>query len=229
MQAVAASRPNGTRITRLYSRTGEDISESFPDLAEALRFDGAIDGELLIMRERRVQSFNVLQQRLNRKSVTPKLLAEFPAHLRAYDLLIEGEEDLRELPLTERRARSRRLWRGSARRASMSRRRSRLRTGTRLRAARANPADAGADADAVEGVMIKRRDAPYLPGRPKGLWWKWKRDPFVVDAVLMYAQRGHGKRSSFYSDYTFGVWSGERPATSWCRSARPISGSPTQS
>ena len=105
VQAVAASRPNGTRITRLYSRTGEDISESFPDLAEALRFDGAIDGELLIMREGRVQSFNVLQQRLNRKSVTPKLLAEFPAHLRAYDLLVEGEEDLRELPLTERRAR----------------------------------------------------------------------------------------------------------------------------
>jgi DNA ligase-1 len=207
VQAVAASRPNGTRITRLYSRTGEDISESFPDLAEALRFDGAIDGELLIMRERRVQSFNVLQQRLNRKSVTPKLLAEFPAHLRAYDLLIEGEEDLRELPLTERRARLEALvarlgearidvspqiafadWDGLAR-------------------ARANPVDAGADADAVEGVMIKRRDAPYLPGRPKGLWWKWKRDPFVVDAVLMYAQRGHGKRSSFYSDYTFGVWS----------------------
>jgi DNA ligase-1 len=75
-----------------------------------------------------------------------------------------------------------------------------------LAAARANPASAGADAEAVEGVMVKRRDAPYLPGRPKGLWWKWKRDPFVVDAVLMYAQRGHGKRSSFYSDYTFGVW-----------------------
>jgi DNA ligase-1 len=56
--------------------------------------------------------------------------------------------------------------------------------------------------------MLKRRDAPYVPGRPKGLWWKWKRDPFVVDAVLMYAQRGHGKRSSFYSDYTFGVWAG---------------------
>ena len=68
------------------------------------------------------------------------------------------------------------------------------------------PAGAGDDAGAVEGVMLKRRDAPYVPGRPKGLWWKWKRDPFVVDAVLMYAQRGHGKRSSFYSDYTFGVW-----------------------
>src|SRR6478735_6682203 len=99
VQAVAASRPDGTRVTRLYSRTGEDISGSFPDLADALTFDGAIDGELLIMREGRVQSFNVLQQRLNRKTVTPKLLSEFPAHLRAYDLLVEGDEDLREQPL----------------------------------------------------------------------------------------------------------------------------------
>jgi DNA ligase-1 len=207
VQAVAASRPNGTRITRLYSRTGEDISESFPDLAEALRFDGAIDGELLIMRERRVQSFNVLQQRLNRKSVTPELLAEFPAHLRAYDLLIEGEEDLRELPLTERRARLEALVaRLGEARIDVSPQIA-FADWDALARARANPVDAGADADAVEGVMIKRRDAPYLPGRPKGLWWKWKRDPFVVDAVLMYAQRGHGKRSSFYSDYTFGVWS----------------------
>src|SRR5206468_5167931 len=77
-----------------------------------------------------------------------------------------------------------------------------------LTAARANPAaaGAGADAEAVEGIMLKRRDAPYVPGRPKGPWWKWKRDPFIIDAVLMYAQRGHGKRSSYYSDYTFGVW-----------------------
>ena len=77
-----------------------------------------------------------------------------------------------------------------------------------LTAARADPASAGAgeDAEAVEGVMLKRRDALYLPGRPKGQWWKWKRDPHLIDAVLMYAQRGHGKRSSYYSDYTFGVW-----------------------
>jgi len=209
VQAVAASRPDGTRITRLYSRTGEDISASFPDLAEALLFDGAIDGELLIMREQRVQSFNVLQQRLNRKSVTAKLLAEFPAHLRAYDLLIEGEDDLRELPLAERRARLEALV------AELSEPRIDLSSQIAfadwdaLARARANPAEAGAggDAEAVEGVMIKRRDARYLPGRPKGLWWKWKRDPFLVDVVLMYAQRGHGKRSSFYSDYTFGVWS----------------------
>jgi DNA ligase-1 len=77
-----------------------------------------------------------------------------------------------------------------------------------LIAARADPAGAGAgaDAEAVEGVMLKRRDSTYVPGRPKGPWWKWKRDPMIVDAVLMYAQRGHGKRSSYYSDYTFGVW-----------------------
>ncbi len=77
-----------------------------------------------------------------------------------------------------------------------------------LIAARKNPAAAGAgpDAAAVEGVMLKRREAAYLPGRPKGPWWKWKRDPFIIDTVLMYAQRGHGKRSSYYSDYTFGVW-----------------------
>jgi DNA ligase-1 len=77
-----------------------------------------------------------------------------------------------------------------------------------LAAARADPASAGAglDADAIEGCMLKRLDSPYLPGRPKGPWWKWKRDPYLVDAVMMYAQRGHGKRSSFYSDYTFGVW-----------------------
>ena len=81
------------------------MSASFPDLVEALRLDGAIDGELLVVRERRVQSFNVLQQRLNRKTVTPKLLAEFPAHLRAYDLLVEGEDDLRERPFSQRRAR----------------------------------------------------------------------------------------------------------------------------
>jgi DNA ligase 1 len=199
---------DGRRIARLYSRTGEDISASFPDLAAALDFDGALDGELLIMRAGRVQSFNVLQQRLNRKTVAPKLLAEFPAHLRAYDLLVEGDTDLREHPFEARRIRLEAL---VARLASPRIDLSPLvafATWDALAAARADPAHAGAgaDAEAVEGVMIKRRDAPYLPGRPKGLWWKWKRDPFVIDAVLMYAQRGHGKRSSFYSDYTFGVW-----------------------
>jgi DNA ligase 1 len=207
VQAVAGEA-NGRRVARLYSRTGEDVSGAFPDLTDALAFDGAIDGELLILREGRVQSFNVLQQRLNRKTVTARLMEEFPAHLRAYDLLFEGDADLRALPFAERRARLEALIEQlDTPRIDISALVP-FTTWDELTAARADPASAGAgaDAEAVEGVMLKRRDALYLPGRPKGLWWKWKRDPHVIDAVLMYAQRGHGKRSSFYSDYTFGVW-----------------------
>jgi DNA ligase-1 len=208
VQAAAGRLAGGRRIARLYSRTGEDISGAFPDLAEALDFDGALDGELLIMREGRVQSFNVLQQRLNRKTVSAKLLADFPAHLRAYDLLVEGENDLRGEPFEVRRRQLEAfIKRLASPRIDLSPQVP-FSTWEALAAARADPAHAGAgdDADAVEGVMIKQRASPYLPGRPKGPWWKWKRDPFVIDAVLMYAQRGHGKRSSFYSDYTFGVW-----------------------
>jgi DNA ligase-1 len=209
VQAVAGKDETGGMVSRLYSRTGEEISRSFPDLLEAMRLPAAIDGELLIMRDGRVQSFNVLQQRLNRKAVTLKLLAEFPAHLRAYDLLAEGDEDLRGHPFTERRARLKNfIARLNDPRIDLSPLIP-FRTWDELAAARADPSAGGADEDAgaVEGVMLKRRDAPYMPGRPKGLWWKWKRDPMIIDAVLMYAQRGHGKRSSYYSDYTFGVWS----------------------
>jgi DNA ligase-1 len=208
VQAVAAKGDSGM-IARLYSRTGEDISKSFPDLLDALHLPGAIDGELLIMRDHRVQTFNVLQQRLNRKTVTPKLLAEFPAHLRAYDLLADGSEDLREQPFAERRKRLEDfVARLKEQRVDLSPMVA-FANWDELIAARKDPAAAGAGADAaaVEGVMLKRRDALYLPGRPKGPWWKWKRDPLIIDAVLMYAQRGHGKRSSYYSDYTFGVWS----------------------
>jgi DNA ligase 1 len=206
VQAVAARSPDGATLARLYSRTGEDISKAFPDLIGAMRFHGAIDGELLVVRDHRVQSFNVLQQRLNRKTVNARLLADFPAHLRAYDLLVEGAEDLRERPLAERRARLEAFVRALQEPRIDLSPLVPFRTWDELTAARADPSRAGADAEAIEGVMLKRRDAPYLPGRPKGPWWKWKRDPFVVDAVLMYAQRGHGKRSSYYSDYTFGVW-----------------------
>jgi DNA ligase-1 len=208
VQAASGHDQHGQVTARLYSRTGEDISKSFPDLQEALRLPAAIDGELLILREGRVQSFNVLQQRLNRKTVTTKLLADFPAHLRAYDLLSEGEEDLRGLPFSERRAHLEKFVRRlNDSRVDLSPLVA-FKSWPDLIAARADPATGGAgqEADAVEGVMLKRRDALYMPGRPKGLWWKWKRDPMIVDAVLMYAQRGHGKRSSFYSDYTFGVW-----------------------
>jgi DNA ligase-1 len=208
VQAASGIDEHGARVTRLYSRTGEDISKSFPDLLPALKHDCAIDGELLILRDGRVQSFNVLQQRLNRKTVTPKLMAEFPAHLRAYDLLLDGEEDFRDKPFAERRIRLEQVIGAIGDPRIDVSPTIDFKSWEELAAARADPASAGAgdDADAVEGVMLKRRDALYVPGRPKGLWWKWKRDPFTVDAVLMYAQRGHGKRSSYYSDYTFGVW-----------------------
>jgi ATP-dependent DNA ligase len=187
VQAVAGRHDNGDARTRLYSRTGEDISASFPDLIEALRLPGAIDGELLIVREGRVQSFNVLQQRLNRKTVNAKLIAEFPAHLRAYDLLLDGDEDLREQPFAERRTR---LETFVARLGDARVDISPLvpfATWDELAQARQNPAAVGAvaNAEAVEGVMLKRRDSAYVPGRPKGPWWKWKRDPCIVDAVLM--------------------------------------------
>ncbi|KQU05335.1 ATP-dependent DNA ligase [Methylobacterium sp. Leaf469] len=198
----------GSQVARVYSRTGEDITGAFPDLAQAITFTGTLDGELLILKASRVQSFNVLQQRLNRKAVTPKLLEEFPAHVRAYDLLTAEGADLRPLPFAERRARLE-TFVGALDHARIDL--SPLvpfATWEDLAEARADPAAVGAgeDADAIEGVMLKLRDSPYLPGRPKGPWWKWKREPHLVDAVMMYAQRGHGKRSSFYSDYTFGVW-----------------------
>jgi len=208
VQAAAGKDAGGKRVARLYSRTGEDLSGGFPDLVAGFDFDAVLDGELLIKRGGGVQDFNTLQQRLNRKTVTPKMMAEFPAFIRVYDLLALGDEDLRTLPFAERRAKLEAFVSAHPLAPIDLSPMVPFTTWDDLTFARADPADGGAgiDAGAVEGVMIKRRDAPYLAGRPKGYWFKWKRDPMVIDAVLMYAQRGSGKRSSFYSDYTFGVW-----------------------
>jgi DNA ligase-1 len=214
VQASVGTDEDGRRIARLYSRTGEDISRSFPDLMEMLcepHFgDVTIDGELLVVIDAQVQSFATLQQRLNRKSVSPKLVAQYPAHIRSYDLLSENGEDLRELSFLDRRARLQSfITRLAHSRLDLSPEVS-FASWDALAGARRDPASVGAqdEAEAIEGIMLKRRDSIYVPGRPKGLWFKWKRDPFNVDAVLMYAQRGHGRRSSFYSDFTFGVWKG---------------------
>jgi len=191
-------------VRRLWSRTGEDISAAFPDVAQSLTFEGVIDGELLVIRDGRVAPFGDLQQRLNRKSADAKLMAAFPAGVRAYDLLMDGETDLRALPFRERRARLEAFVASAASpRIDLSPLQP-FADWQALAALRADPPPG--DARCAEGLMLKRWDSIYEPGRPRGPWFKWKRDPHLVDAVLMYAQRGHGKRSSFYSDYTFGVW-----------------------
>ncbi|HYD44916.1 MAG TPA: cisplatin damage response ATP-dependent DNA ligase [Phenylobacterium sp.] len=199
---VQAVNEGGVR--RLYSRNGDDISKSFPDVLELLEFDGAIDGELLVLRDGRVASFGDLQQRLNRKTVDAKALAAFPAGIRAYDLLAANGEDTRTLPFAERRQRLEAfVARLGQPRIDLSPLQP-FESWEGLAALRLDP-PAG-DPQVAEGLMLKRWGSIYEAGRPKGPWFKWKRDPMLIDAVLMYAQRGHGKRSSFYSDYTFGVW-----------------------
>ena len=195
--------------TRLYSRAGDDITRSFPEVAQAFDRDAVVDGELLVKGEFQgaeqhggaAASFNALQQRLGRKIVSAKTLADYPAFVRLYDILFEDEEDLRPLPWEERRARLERFV------PMLDRERFDLSalipasSFEELEEIRGGARDA-----AIEGVMLKRRDSPYVPGRKVGHWYKWKRDPLVADCVLMYAVRGSGKRSSYYSDYTFGCW-----------------------
>jgi DNA ligase-1 len=196
---VQATHQKGEK--RLFSRTGDDISGAFPDVVEALPDGAVLDGELLVLRGDDVAPFNDLQQRLNRKTVTAAMLKSHPAHIRLYDLLFEGGEDLRPLPFMERRAR---LEAWHAKHAPARTDISEIvgfDTVAELEALWTGARETG-----IEGLMLKRRMSPYLAGRPKGHWYKWKRAPLMIDAVLMYAQRGSGKRSSYYSDYTFGAW-----------------------
>jgi DNA ligase-1 len=196
---VQLSATEGGR--RLWSRGAEDISGSFPEIVEAMEFRAVVDGELLVMRDGAVAPFSDLQQRLNRKVVTQRMMAQHPAGVRLYDMLFDGTEDLRALPFDARRARLE-AWFARTRPARMDLSEMvGFENVDHLAEIRAGARDA-----AIEGLMVKRADSAYLAGRVKGLWWKWKRAPQSVDAVLMYAQRGHGKRSSYYSDYTFGLW-----------------------
>jgi DNA ligase-1 len=198
--------------TRLYSRTGDDISHSFPEIAESFAVRGVVDGELLVRGAGQgaeehggaAASFNALQQRLGRKNVSAKVLGSYPAFVRLYDILFDGDEDLRPLPWLQRRQRLESLV-------------GELDAGRFDLSALIDAPDfdaledmrTGARDAAIEGMMLKRRDSPYVAGRKAGLWYKWKRDPLIADCVLMYAQRGSGKRSSYYSDYTFGCWTDE--------------------
>ncbi len=192
----------------LFSRAGDDISAAFPDVCLALLGQNIVaDGELLVVRDGLVAPFNDLQQRLNRKSVTATMLRGYPAHVRFYDVLFDGDTDMRTLPFDARRARLE-AWHALA-----------FPTHTDVSALIAfetfdelHALWGAARADAIEGLMLKRRDGVYAAGRVRGQWFKWKRAALTLDCVLMYAQRGAGKRASFYSDYTFGVWRGANEA-----------------
>lgn len=201
---VQLSRSGST--SKLYSRSGDDISGAFPDIVDAMSFEGVMDGELLVGGTVRsnsaTRSFSDLQQRLNRKTVTAKMLEEFPAFIRAYDLLFDGEKDVRARGFLDRRERLTEIVEAAPHDRFDLSPLVDFTSWEELEQLRSSPPD-----PVIEGVMIKRRDSAYLAGRAKGPWFKWKRDPYNVDAVLMYAQRGHGKRSSYYSDFTFGVWS----------------------
>jgi DNA ligase-1 len=189
---------------RLYSRSGDEIGAAFPEMLDAMPAEVTLDGELLVLRDGEVASFNELQQRLNRKTPNPKLLRDYPAAVRLYDILRESREDLRGLSFAERRRRLE-AWYAREPRSALDlsplvpftswEELKELRDGARERG--------------IEGLMLKRADSTYVSGRPKGPWFKWKRGALTLDTVLMYAQRGHGKRSSFYSDYTFGAWRGD--------------------
>ena len=191
----------GRGEARLYSRTGDDIGQSFPDILRGVQFEGVLDGELLIKRGDTIAPFNDLQQRLNRRAVSKKMMEQYPAHIRLYDALLIGDTDLRSLPFSKRRQQLE-TWFEAKQPARMDL--SNLvsvATKDDLEAVWRTTRGIG-----IEGLMLKRQDSPYLAGRPKGHWWKWKRSALTVDCVLMYAQRGSGKRSSYHSDFTFGAW-----------------------
>lgn len=214
VQLVHVPNANGGE-TRLYSRSGDDISATFPEMITALQLPAVLDGELLVRGTHQggtgsdstqggAASFNALQQRLGRKTVSKKMLSDYPAFVRLYDVLIHDGEDLRDLPWAERRSRLETLMGHLPDTHFDLSALVEARDFEHLAQIRE-----GARDEAIEGLMLKRRDSAYIAGRKTGLWYKWKRDPLLVDCVLMYAQRGSGKRSSFYSDYTFGCWDGD--------------------
>ena len=190
--------------TRLYSRGGDNISMSFPEIVSSINRDIVLDGELLVRGEKQggqAASFNVLQQRLGRKTVSKQMLTDYPAFVKVYDVLVDGNEDIRAQPWSARRARLERI---VPLLNSVSFDISpilKVDDFVALTAIRDSARDAS-----IEGVMLKRRDSPYLAGRKVGHWYKWKRSPLTCDCVMLYAQRGNGQRASFYSDYTFGCW-----------------------
>jgi len=190
-----------SKSVSLYSRTGDNISSAFPEIIETTRGDAVIDGELLVGKNFKPSSFNDLQQRLNRKKVSKDLQEKYPVFIKAYDILFYKEKDLRKLYLFERRKYLEKFQKENKNNQIDLSSIIKFSTWKELTNYKNNSHD-----DLNEGVMIKLKNSEYHPGRKKGYWYKWKKNPKIVDTILMYAQRGHGKRSSYYSDFTFGIW-----------------------
>ncbi len=192
----------------LWSR-GEDLmTDRFPELAQltdALPDGTVIDAEVLAYRHGAPLSFNALQARIGRKTVPKKLLADSPVILMAYDLLEDAGTDIRALPFATRRSRLAQIVAAVPDTAP-------LRLSPAVPFATWDDLAAARDTSRTrqaEGLMLKRLDSPYLAGRKKGDWWKWKVDPLTIDAVMIYAQQGSGRRANLFTDYTFAVWDGD--------------------
>ncbi len=187
---------------KIFSRNGENITKSFPELSLETDNDVVIDGELLVGKNFIPNSFNDLQKRLNRKIVSSKHIDNYPSFIRAYDIIFFNKRDLRTLNFNSRRSILENWFKKNPQKNLDLSLIIKFKNWNILKKKR----EKAIKSFGYEGIMIKNLNSPYLPGRPQRMWYKWKRDPKLIDTILMYAQRGHGKRSSFYSDYTFGVW-----------------------
>lgn len=195
----------------IWSRGEELITDQFPEVRDTLlQWEGnfVIDGELLVYREEVVQDFSVLQKRLNRKNLSKKMLEELPVVLFAYDLMEWETEDWRGKPLSERRQQLEALCGVHNDKVIQLSPVIQLADWQQLAAIRENARELNS-----EGIMLKHKHSPYHSGRKRGDWWKWKVEPLTLDAVLIYAQKGSGRRSGYYTDYTFAVKSGEELVT----------------
>ncbi|MBB1472575.1 ATP-dependent DNA ligase [Luteimonas sp. MC1782] len=193
----------------LWSRGEERMDGRFPEIeaaAAALGRDCVIDGELLAWQPGGAEPmpFSALQTRIQRLKPGPKALAAAPARVLAYDLLELEGEDLRARPLAERRALLAEVLADTDPVRLALSPRVVADDWTHAATLRGEARERG-----VEGLMLKRADSPYRHGRKRGDWWKWKIDPLAIDAVLIYAQSGHGRRSTLFTDYTFGLWDGD--------------------
>ena len=186
---------------KIYSRNGEDITNSFPELNITSNKVSVIDGELVVKKNGKILSFNDLQKRIGRKKVNSRILDEYPVHFLAYDILFMQDSDCRNLNLSSRKKKLESLLKIlNVSNISFSPLIN-FNSWNDLKNLRNKSLN-----NHIEGIMLKKKNSLYVKGRPKGCWYKWKRNPFFIDFIIMYAQRGHGKRSSFYSDFTFGCW-----------------------